>query len=43
VQLLSSRRLRKRLHASRSARDAMAVFREGTVRRPNDVIQPGVR
>ncbi|HEV3019910.1 MAG TPA: PTS sugar transporter subunit IIA [Burkholderiaceae bacterium] len=43
VQLLSSRRLRKRLHASRSARDAMAVFREGTVRQPNDVIQPGVR
>jgi PTS system nitrogen regulatory IIA component len=33
MQLLSSRRLRKRLHASRSARDAMAVFREGTVRR----------
>jgi nitrogen PTS system EIIA component len=30
VQLLSSRRLRKRLHASRSASDAMAVFREGT-------------
>jgi PTS system nitrogen regulatory IIA component len=43
VQLLSSRRLRKRLHACGSAREAMETFRGGTIRQPHDEIEPGVR